>query len=79
MSGSSVRVVERRDLLAARRERRRATEASYLAPDQGQVVVHASRWRGVVLGLFLSLALWVAPVLTERVWPLVQRTLVPGG
>lgn len=79
MSASATRVVLRRDQLAARRERCRAVEASYLLPDGDRVVVYASRGRGVVLGVVLTLALWLAPWCEEHVWPVVADALAAGS
>lgn len=76
--GSVVTTVERRDLLAARRERRRATEDAYVAPTSARVVVHASRARGVLLGMLAAVALWSGPIVEEKVWPTLQQAVVPG-
>lgn len=67
-----MRVVMRADQLEARRERRNAVERSYLLPNADRVVVHASRGRGVALGVFLSLMLWAAPWCQAHAWPWLQ-------
>lgn len=79
MTGAPVRVVRRQDLVAARRERRRAVEEGYRAPTSATVVVRSSRLRGVVLGLFGSVVLWAAEPWAAHVWPAIRRAVVPGG
>lgn len=79
MSGAPVRVVRRQDLVAARRERRRAVVEAYLAPVTATVVVRTSRVRGVVLAVLCSAVLWAADPWAEHVWPAVRRAVVPGG